>query len=110
MTSNSIVDNIFPATEDIPAEFQIGEYQEQREYLVGGELHQWEGEVNPIASPICLNNNGKIEPAIIGATPLLDGDTAMQALDAAELYRIEGDLFELVDQHNKTKARFRAGP
>ena len=34
----------------------------------------------------------------------------LQALDAAELYRIEGDLFELVDQHNKTKARFRAGP
>ena len=83
MTSNSIVDNIFPAAEDIPAEFQIGEYQEQREYLIGGELHQWEGEVNPIASPICLNNNGTIEPAIIGATPLLDADTAMQALDAA---------------------------
>lgn len=34
----------------------------------------------------------------------------LQALDAAESYRIEGDLFELVDQHNKTKARFRAGP
>lgn len=83
MSSDSIVDNIFPAVEEVPSEFQIEEYQEQREYLVGGELHQWEGEVNPIASPVCLNNNGTIEPAIIGATPLLDGATAMRALDAA---------------------------
>ena len=83
MSEVSVVENIFPAIAEIPSEYQLGEYQEQREYLVGGELHHWEGEVNPIASPVCLNTNGDIEPAIIGATPLLDGATAMQALDAA---------------------------
>jgi len=83
MTNASIVDNLFPAPEDIPAEYQLGEYQEQREYLIGGALHHWQGEVNPIASPVCLNKNGNLEQAVIGATPLLDGETALHAMDAA---------------------------
>ncbi len=33
MTSYSIVENIFPTAEEIPAEFQLGKYQKQREFL-----------------------------------------------------------------------------
>jgi heat shock protein HslJ len=34
----------------------------------------------------------------------------LEALDSTEVYRIEGDVFELVDQFNTTRAKFRAGP
>ena len=75
--------DFFPAPAEIPEQYRLGDYQEQREYLVGGELLEWQGEVNPIASPICLSEEGAIAPAVIGATPLLDAATSLSALDAA---------------------------
>lgn len=34
----------------------------------------------------------------------------LEALDSTEVYRIDGEVFELVDQFNTTRARFQAGP
>lgn len=77
--------NIFPAPTDIPAEWNLPDRLDQREYLVGGELRTWAGELNDIVSPVYLNNNGHIEPKIIGSTPLLGEAESMSALDAAVL-------------------------
>lgn len=76
-------DTLFPTPDEVPEQYRLGEYQEQREYLVNGELIEWTGEVNPIASPVSLNVDGSILPAVIGATPLLDAEASMAALDAA---------------------------
>lgn len=77
------LNSIFPTLEDIPTEYRLPEYTEQREYLVNGELIMWQGDVAPIASPICLKKDNKIEQAIIGSTPLMDSASALTALDAA---------------------------
>jgi glyceraldehyde-3-phosphate dehydrogenase (NADP+) len=76
-------DTLFPTPDEVPEQYRLGEYQEQREYLVNGELIEWTGDVNPIASPVSLNVDGSILPAVIGATPLLDAEASMAALDAA---------------------------
>ena len=76
-------DTLFPTPDDIPEQYRLGDYQEQREYLVNGELLTWAGEVNPITSPVSLKIDGSLSPAIIGATPLLDADASMAALNAA---------------------------
>lgn len=74
----------FPAEESIPASAQLPPFLEQREYLINGELRRWEGELNPVVSPVFV----KSIPAghtqkIIGSTPLLTSVQSMQALDAA---------------------------
>jgi glyceraldehyde-3-phosphate dehydrogenase (NADP+) len=75
--------NIFPAPTDIPDLWNLPDRIDQREYLVGGELRTWGGDQNDIISPIFINNNGVVEPKIIGSTPLLGADESMAALDAA---------------------------
>jgi glyceraldehyde-3-phosphate dehydrogenase (NADP+) len=76
---------LFPTTDQIPAAMAFGEPKIQRRYLIGGELKNWQGELAPVLSPVCLRDahSGELTPAVLGATPLLDGAAAMQALDAA---------------------------
>jgi glyceraldehyde-3-phosphate dehydrogenase (NADP+) len=80
---NNFLTEIFPKQGDIPAEYNPGEPMEQREYLIGGELRQWKGNLSPVMSPVHVRNGDKIEQKILGYTPLLNSDEAMLALDAA---------------------------
>lgn len=76
---------LFPTRDDIPAEYAAGAPVIQREYLIAGELKQWSGELAPVQSPICWRHadSGELTPYVLGATPLLDGNAALSALDAA---------------------------
>lgn len=75
---------LFPAESDIPKNYQLDGMIDQREYLVNGELVQWNGDLAPVKSPICLRQpDGSLEQVILGSTPLLDAEAAMQALDSA---------------------------
>lgn len=73
------LDNIFPSEKDIPAQWQLTGFIEQREYLVDGALRTWDGPVNEIVSPVSVNNTKHI----IGSTPLLTEKESLEALDAA---------------------------
>jgi glyceraldehyde-3-phosphate dehydrogenase (NADP+) len=77
--------HLFPLPQDIPAEFAAGEPIYQREYLIGGALKHWPGELAQVLSPVCLRaaDNNSLTPYVLGATPLLDGQAALSALDAA---------------------------
>ncbi|GGO83755.1 glyceraldehyde-3-phosphate dehydrogenase [Marinobacterium nitratireducens] len=78
------LENVFPAADDIPAAFRLDGTLEQREYLLNGELVEWQGPLAPVRSPICLRGDrGQPEQCVIGSTPLLDADAALGALDAA---------------------------
>lgn len=80
---SNILKNLFPTQAEIPSNYTIGKPVEQREYLINGETKVWDGKLNPVMSPVFIENNGKHEQAIIGSTPLLTEKEAMQALDAA---------------------------
>lgn len=83
MTLQNRLDNLYPSADEIPEEFRAGPAIEQREYLVNGQLHIWEGALAPVLSPVSLKTDSGLESVILGSTPLMDADTAMTALDAA---------------------------
>jgi glyceraldehyde-3-phosphate dehydrogenase (NADP+) len=75
--------NIFPEPSSIPEAYRLDAYIEQREYLIGGELKTWMGELAPVLSPVFVKETSGYTQKIIGSTPLLNAAEAMRALDAA---------------------------
>jgi len=80
-----VLENIFPSLAEVPAEWQLNGFIEQREYLVGGELCTWQGEMNEVMSPVSVNDGEGVKKNIIGSTPLLTEKESLEALDAAVL-------------------------
>ena len=80
---SDILKSLFPKENEIPADYALGKPVEQREYLINGEMRMWNGKLNPVLSPVFIDNDGKLEQANIGSTPLLTEKEALEALDAA---------------------------
>ncbi|MCB5228331.1 NADP-dependent glyceraldehyde-3-phosphate dehydrogenase [Alishewanella sp. 16-MA] len=76
---------VFPRAADIPVEFAHSIEITQREYLLNGDLVQWQGELSPVVSPVYLRSehNDELQQVVLGHTPLLNADTALKALDSA---------------------------
>ncbi|MDP4536801.1 NADP-dependent glyceraldehyde-3-phosphate dehydrogenase [Alkalimonas collagenimarina] len=74
---------LFPTVGELPADFSELQPVEQREYLLNGELLSWQGDLSSVFSPVCVRNGEQPEPVLLGQTPLLDAQAALQALDAA---------------------------
>ncbi|WNG31236.1 NADP-dependent glyceraldehyde-3-phosphate dehydrogenase [Cystobacter fuscus] len=77
------LEELFPSEEQIPAGVRLPAYVEQREYLVGGELRMWGGDLNPVRSPVFVKTAKGVEQKVIGATPLLTSQESLEALRAA---------------------------
>lgn len=75
--------DLFPTEDSIPVSARLPQFIEQREYLINGELRTWQGDLNPVLSPVFLKKGDGYEQKIIGSTPLLTSTEALQALDAA---------------------------
>lgn len=58
-------------------------FMEQREYLIDGKMVTWQGDMNPVASPVFTKQGGELKQKILGSTPLLTSKEALAALDAA---------------------------
>jgi len=76
------IDNIFPDQHTIPDDARLTLPMHQKEYLIDGELLEWDHDFEKVYSPIYVNENGKLNN-LIGTYPLMDKDTALQALHAA---------------------------
>ncbi|WPB81312.1 NADP-dependent glyceraldehyde-3-phosphate dehydrogenase [Archangium violaceum] len=77
------LDDLFPTEDQIPASVRLPAYIEQREYLVGGELRIWPGDLNVVRSPVFVNTPRGPEQQKLGATPLLTSKESLDALHAA---------------------------
>ena len=75
--------DLFPTEDSIPVSARLPQFIEQREYLINGELRTWQGDLNPVLSPVFLKKGDGYEQKIIGSTPLLTSTEALHALDAA---------------------------
>ena len=74
---------LFPAEDQIPEEFRIEELH-QRDYLVDGEIRQWDGPTQEVVSPIFVQTPTGLVRKVIGSYPLpVDDNEALDALDAA---------------------------
>ncbi|MET7001491.1 NADP-dependent glyceraldehyde-3-phosphate dehydrogenase [Chitinophaga defluvii] len=72
----------FVEENEIPEEFRIAEIH-QREYLVNGEMKQWNGPVSEVYSPINIPTADGLKRKLIGTYPLGTEKEAFEALDAA---------------------------
>jgi len=75
--------SIFPSVENIPEAFRISQPIDQREYLINGELRIWNGNLNPVLSPVFVKEGDEYRQQVIGSTPLLTSRESLAAMDAA---------------------------
>jgi glyceraldehyde-3-phosphate dehydrogenase (NADP+) len=73
--------NVFPEESAIPQQFRIQQPIEQRQYLINGEMKTWEGNLNPVQSPVFVKEGNSFRQKTIGSTPLLTTKESMEALD-----------------------------
>jgi glyceraldehyde-3-phosphate dehydrogenase (NADP+) len=74
---------LYPTAESIPAQFRLPAEIHQREYLSGGEMKQWNGDVHTVLSPIAIQTAEGLKRKVIGSYPLCGEKEAMEALEAA---------------------------
>jgi glyceraldehyde-3-phosphate dehydrogenase (NADP+) len=74
---------LFPSFEEIPVRFGMREPAAQTEFLVDGEIREWRGPMQEVSSPVCVTGSAGSEPVLLGSYPLLNAETAMEALTAA---------------------------
>lgn len=74
---------VFPEENAIPDEFKVPEYLEQREYLINGVMKTWPGKLNPVLSPLFVKEGNQYKQKVLGATPLLTSQEALEAMEAA---------------------------
>lgn len=80
---SQFLSNVFPEEKSIPEQFRIARPVEQREYLINGETRIWEGNLNPVLSPVFVKEGDTYTQKVIGSTPLLTSKESLEALDAA---------------------------
>lgn len=80
---SDFLSNLFPAAASVPSQFNLDSFQEQREYLINGELRTWTGTLNSVTSPVYLKEGNRYQQKIIGSTPLLTKYEALDALESA---------------------------
>ncbi|CAN5276322.1 NADP-dependent glyceraldehyde-3-phosphate dehydrogenase [soil metagenome] len=80
---SEFLSNLFPTEESVPAAVRLPQFNDQREYLINGELRLWQGDMNPVMSPVFFKKGDQLEQKKIGSTPLLTTKESLQALDAA---------------------------
>jgi glyceraldehyde-3-phosphate dehydrogenase (NADP+) len=74
---------LFPAADDIPAEFNLAEPITQEVYLADGELKPWHGPWQDVFSPVHLAEGAAAAPKFLGRYPLMPRTMAEEILDAA---------------------------
>ncbi|PWK29386.1 acyl-CoA reductase-like NAD-dependent aldehyde dehydrogenase [Arcicella aurantiaca] len=82
MTVNEI-EKLFPTEEQIPAEYNLTEPIEQREYLVNGEMRPWARKTQDVWSPIYVQTENGLEQKRIGSYPITEPSDAMEVLESA---------------------------
>jgi len=76
------LEQLFPNQGQIPAEFDLTEPLEQKEYLVNGEMRAWAGKTQDVWSPIYIKTDKGFEQKRIGSYPITDASDAMEVLYA----------------------------
>lgn len=90
MTFEEHLHQMFPTADAIPAQFLLPEEIHQREYLSGGEMKPWNGDVHTVLSPVAVQTPEGLKRKVIGSYPLCTQTEALAALDAAVLAYNDG--------------------
>ncbi len=83
MDMESRLDGLFCGEDNVPESYRVGPPIVQREYLVDGEIREWQGPMQDVHSPVFLKSPSGAQARLLGSYPLLTGNEAAAALDAA---------------------------
>ena len=83
VNNENLFENLYPKQGGIPAEFDLPEPVNQTEYLIDGELRQWDGPMQEVTSPVCVETADGCSRVVIGCHPKLTGKESLEALAAA---------------------------
>ncbi len=83
MNDGNIFANLYPKPGAIPVEYSLSEPVNQTEYLIDGELRQWDGPMHEVTSPVCVETEAGCRRVVIGCHPRLTGKESLEALAAA---------------------------
>jgi len=81
-SENPSFKDIFKSENEIPEEYKVPVIH-QREYLLNGELVQWNGDITEIYSPICIPTENGLERKLLGSIPNITPQDAMDVLEAS---------------------------
>jgi glyceraldehyde-3-phosphate dehydrogenase (NADP+) len=73
----------FPSPDAIPQEVIVTGKKYEPVYLLDGKIKRWDGPLQEVSSPVCVNRNGKTERIILGRVPSMDETATMKGLQAA---------------------------
>jgi len=83
MSVEEKIRSIFPEEDAVPVRFRTKCAVIQKEYLINGDLHIWDGAMQEVLSPIWLMGETGLSQKVLGCYPLLTRTEALQALEAA---------------------------
>jgi acyl-CoA reductase-like NAD-dependent aldehyde dehydrogenase len=83
MSLQEQINRIFPQESQIPEEFNLSSPIHQNEYLVNGEMRQWEGDRHTVLSPVYVQTSNGLVQKVVGSYPLATEVEALEALEAA---------------------------
>ena len=66
----------------IPQQYKIIQTINHKEYLINGEIRKWEGKQANVISTLLCDSEDK-EPLLLGKTPEMSADLALEALNSA---------------------------
>ena len=66
----------------VPEKYQINKIIDHNEYLINGEISKWTGNKANVYSTLLCDSDEK-EPLLIGTSPEMSSELAMEALNAA---------------------------
>ena len=72
--SKQILDEIFPTAAQVPERERLAEPLRQKEFLLNGELHTWDGPTQTVLSPVWLEEKGGAVQVEIGSYPRLGAE------------------------------------
>ncbi len=80
---SKIVQDIFPEINDIPEVHRLPVPLIQDHALINGKIKKLDGALDDVYSCVRVTVNGKPKKVLVGKSPLMDGKTSLEALDAA---------------------------
>ncbi len=78
-----LLQSIFPDGKDIPEDFLYSIPVDQHDYLVNGELRAWDGPMQEVFSPVCVQTESGTKQKPIGGYPLFTEKESLEIVDAA---------------------------
>lgn len=75
---------VFPSSvSSVPEPVRVPCYRAGAKYLIDGAVRDWDGPVEEVKSPVCIDSGRGPQPYPLGRYPLMTAEVARAALDAA---------------------------